>query len=224
MLDFEAKAKFLTHIHDFPILTPRSDLEQSLLRYEQGVEAIKTKGLKVIRAVVTNKSRLLNKTAAEASFRNRYQAAIVAVQKGGKNVPSSLTGVKFDAGDVLVLQASDESPLLTSPPPNFYKSVVDEAGKTSTARKIVSRLSKTFSRNSLLSEAEAAEDTKIERNTNARVEGSGGFYIPSDSDSASADIEAGDGEVCNIQMYCKYLCRLRGILFPVHSFTTCFKH
>mmetsp|Transcript_10992 Transcript_10992/g.24601 ORF Transcript_10992/g.24601 Transcript_10992/m.24601 type:complete len:1321 (-) Transcript_10992:427-4389(-) len=167
----------------------------SLLQYEQGVEAIKTRGLKVIRAIVTSKSRLLGKTAEEASFRERYQAAIVAVQKGGKNVPSSLTEVKFDAGDVLVLQASDESPLLTPPPPDFYRHMDDEGRKASTAKKFLNRMSKRLSRNSLLSLDETADESRIVRSTVPNEESGDDFYIP--SDDSEDDIEAAGSERAN---------------------------
>lgn len=149
----------------------------------------------MIRAVVTNKSRLLGKTAEEASFRDRYQAAIVAVQKGGRNVPSSLTEVKFDAGDLLVLQASDESPLLTPPPSDFYKAMEEEGGKPSTAKKLLSQISKRLSRNSLLTLDETVEDARIVRSTNANDESGDDFYIP--SDGSEEDIEAARSERVN---------------------------
>jgi len=94
---------------------------QALLEAESGVSAVKMRGLKVIRAVVTTGSRLVGQTAADVKFRDTYKSAIVAVQQGGKNVSHSLSSVKFTVGDVLVLQASDESPLLLRPPADFYK-------------------------------------------------------------------------------------------------------
>jgi hypothetical protein len=52
----------------------------------------------------------------------------VAVQQGGKNTSQALSSVKFNVGDVLVLQASDESPLLVRPPDNFYEKDKRDAG------------------------------------------------------------------------------------------------
>lgn len=86
---------------------------------DNGSQAVKKRGLRVIRAVITKTSTLIGKNAAEVDFRTTYKAAIVAVQKGGRNV--TLSGVVFGSGDVLVLQASDESPLLKPPPTDFYK-------------------------------------------------------------------------------------------------------
>lgn len=90
---------------------------------------MKKRGLRVIRARVTPVSRLLLRTVAEINFREKYKAAIVAVQKGGKNVNRALSAVVFEAGDGLILQASDDSPLLRLKPPtdDFYKRLEEEA-------------------------------------------------------------------------------------------------
>lgn len=77
------------------------------------MEAIKTGGLKVLRATVTKSSRLIGRTAVDVQFSKNYKAAIVAVQKGGKNVTQPLSTLTFDAGDVLVLQVSEDCPLLS---------------------------------------------------------------------------------------------------------------
>ena len=104
---------------------------------DEGIEAMKQRGLSVIRARVLKGSRLIGKTAAEVNFRHVYKAAIVAVQKSSSNKTSStgaLSSVRFDFGDVLVLQASDDSPLLIQPPNDFYKNLYDamkEAGNLS---------------------------------------------------------------------------------------------
>mmetsp|Transcript_18082 Transcript_18082/g.51383 ORF Transcript_18082/g.51383 Transcript_18082/m.51383 type:complete len:1343 (+) Transcript_18082:187-4215(+) len=96
----------------------------ALLESESGILAVKTRGLRVIRAVITKTSTLIGKTASDIDFRRRYKAGIVAVQKGGRNVP--LSGVRFGPGDVLVLQAGEGSPLLKSPPGDFYKRHTDK--------------------------------------------------------------------------------------------------
>ena len=100
---------------------------------ENGVAAIKMRGLKVIRAMVTKASRLVGKTAAEVDFRDTYKSAIVAIQQGGKNISQSLSSVKLTAGDVLVLQASDESPLLLQPPDDFYKDHAASGSRSSSS-------------------------------------------------------------------------------------------
>ena len=81
----------------------------------------------MIRAVVPKSSKLIGKTAAEVDFRKLYKVGIIAVQKGGKNV--ALSGVVFGHGDVLILQASDDSPLLKAPPEDFYRRVNESHNK-----------------------------------------------------------------------------------------------
>lgn len=76
------------------------------------MEALKKGGLKVIRARVTRNSRLIGQTAVDVKFRENYKAAIVAVQQDGKNATQPLSTLTFGAGDVLVLQVSDDCPLL----------------------------------------------------------------------------------------------------------------
>ena len=84
---------------------------------------MKKRGLRVIRAAVTKSSSLIGKKVFEVDFRNVYKAAIVAVQKGGRNV--AVSSVVFQRGDVIVLQANDDSPLLKPPPCDFYKRPID---------------------------------------------------------------------------------------------------
>jgi di/tricarboxylate transporter len=74
-------------------------------------------GLQVIRAVIPKGSGLVGKHAAAVKFRERYGAGIVAYQKNGKNTSIE---VAFSAGDLLVLQANEGSPLLAHPPLDFY--------------------------------------------------------------------------------------------------------
>jgi len=98
---------------------------QALLANDTGVEAVKQRGLRVIRARVLN-GRLVGTTAADIDFRKTYKAAIVAIQRSGKTVTESLSTVTFARGDVLVLQASDTSPLLQTPPDDFYDKLAAE--------------------------------------------------------------------------------------------------
>jgi uncharacterized protein with PhoU and TrkA domain len=106
---------------ELPDLEEIWSVMNSLLEtFDQGSsQAVKRGGLRVIRAVITATSRLNGNTMNHVNFRDRYKAAIVAIQKGGRNVP--LHGVVFGSGDVLVLKANDDSPLLKQPPADFYK-------------------------------------------------------------------------------------------------------
>jgi len=104
-----------------------SDIEEiwsvlsAMLEDGSGLEAIKHRGLRVVRAVVTKQSNLVGLNAAEANFREKYKAAIVAVQRGGQSSTEKLSLIQFQANDMLILQANDNSPLLLRPPEEFYK-------------------------------------------------------------------------------------------------------
>eukprot|EP00549_Striatella_unipunctata_P022054 CAMPEP_0118726066 /NCGR_PEP_ID=MMETSP0800-20121206/33489_1 /TAXON_ID=210618 ORGANISM="Striatella unipunctata, Strain CCMP2910" /NCGR_SAMPLE_ID=MMETSP0800 /ASSEMBLY_ACC=CAM_ASM_000638 /LENGTH=1154 /DNA_ID=CAMNT_0006634835 /DNA_START=160 /DNA_END=3625 /DNA_ORIENTATION=+ len=118
----------------------------ALLESESGIAAVKQRGLRVIRAMVTNSSRLVGKTATEVEFRKNYKAAIVAVQKGGKNRTEALSHIRFEAGEVMVLQASDDSPLLVEPPEDFYKNhdkSEDAPTRTSSVKSLVNLFRRT---------------------------------------------------------------------------------
>ena len=92
---------------------------------EGGDGAVKQGGLSVIRAVVTDKSRLVGKTLEDIDFRQTYKAAIIGVQKKDKSEVQMLSDICFAPGDVLVLQTDEDSPLLARPPPHFYDAKSD---------------------------------------------------------------------------------------------------
>ncbi|KAL7519159.1 hypothetical protein ACHAWX_003953 [Stephanocyclus meneghinianus] len=75
-----------------------------------GAEAMRQRGLQVLRARVCD-GHLVGKTLDEIpDFRERYRAAIVAIQKAdGRVYSQSLSKVVFDAGDLLVLQERNTS-------------------------------------------------------------------------------------------------------------------
>ena len=171
------------------------DVMSALLEHEHGIEAIKRRGLNVLRAAVTSNSFLIGKTATEAAFRNRYKAALVAIQKDGKNTASFLSETKFESGDVLVLQTEDDSPLLVRPPSGFYKRQEEDKAKFSS---IVSNLAKRFSRSDLLSEdasppSEIGEREFGSKKANDRSPEEDGYFIASLHDS-EMDLEAQGSE------------------------------
>ena len=97
--------------------------------------------MRVIRSRVTTVSRLIGRTAADANLRDVYKAAIVTVQRGGRNINSSLSTVIFREGDTLILQASDDSLLLQlKPPVQFYK----ELGSADRSVDIAAQAVRTF--------------------------------------------------------------------------------
>ena len=112
-----------------------------MLEVETGVEAIKSRGLRVIRAVIPSTSKLIGTTASETNFRQAYKAAIVAVQRGKQSVSNKLSQARFEVGDLVVLQASDDSPLLIPPPKDFYRNISKGDKKSSSLSRFRKRIS-----------------------------------------------------------------------------------
>mmetsp|Transcript_15336 Transcript_15336/g.25557 ORF Transcript_15336/g.25557 Transcript_15336/m.25557 type:complete len:871 (-) Transcript_15336:117-2729(-) len=191
---------------DLPDLEEVWSVLNALLEMDSGVEAVKKRGLRVIRATVTPQSDLVGQTAAQLNFRQTYKAAIVAVQKAGKN--SDPSSVHFDAGDVLVLQASDSSPLLKEPPIGFYDRLElasnppSRSGSGLNLSKLVSRFSasdlKAMDPLHVFHDSDAALDksnkssskssvtTKKRGNKTGGDQSSDGFYISGDDTGGGA--------------------------------------
>lgn len=143
---------------------------------EHGSQAVKKRGLRVIRAAVTKNSSLIGRTATETNFRETYKAAIVAVQKGGRN--AALSSVRLGAGDVLVMQASDDSPLLKRPPEDFYKLISESAkdlksmSKASSVASFVNMLTRNTSAASLEKNQSNVESTRDDQKKAAQGDAS----------------------------------------------------
>lgn len=169
---------------------------------EHGSQAVKKRGLHVIRAVVTNNSSLIGRTAIEINFRETYKAAIVAVQKGGRN--AALSSVRFGAGDVFVMQASDDSSLLKMPPADFYKRHAESAkdlksmSRASSVASFVNMLTRNTSAASLEKNQSNVESTPDDRKEAAQGDASpdDGFFIGY-GDSNDGDLENA-GEVIDM--------------------------
>ena len=93
---------------------------RALLEKEVGAGAALSRGMPVIRVQVTDKSRLVGVRLADVDFMDRYKAAVMAVSKADGSKVQVLRNACFAPGDILVLQAKDDSPLLVRPPPDFY--------------------------------------------------------------------------------------------------------
>jgi hypothetical protein len=66
---------------------------------------------------------LVNKSIAESDFKEIYKASILALMRNGKNYKKIASNVHFKIGDILILLADKESPLLNLPPSDFYKNI-----------------------------------------------------------------------------------------------------
>lgn len=61
---------------------------------------------RLFEVVVSSNSPLVGQTLRDANFRRRYDAAVIAVHRGGVRLRSKLGDVKLRAGDTLMLEAS----------------------------------------------------------------------------------------------------------------------
>ncbi|KAL7547487.1 hypothetical protein ACHAWF_010781 [Thalassiosira exigua] len=144
----------------------------SLLESEGGDGAAKRGGLSVIRAMVTGDSRLCNKTLDGFNFRETYNAAIIAVRKKDKSEVDDWTDVCFAPGDILVLQANDDSPLLVKPQADFYAKSETSAGYAKTFLNAVAGLKVSSSTTDLKgkSDIEADDEANIKSVDTATME------------------------------------------------------
>ena len=60
----------------------------------------------LVEAVVSSRCALLNKTIRGGRFRSHYNAAVVAVARGGRQLSGKIGDVRLELGDVLLLEAS----------------------------------------------------------------------------------------------------------------------
>lgn len=80
------------------------------------------KGLSIVRAMVTDQSRLVGRNIVGKEFRDMYKAEIVALQRNGNNITEQISATTFKAGDVLFLQVGFDSFLLQQPQADFQSS------------------------------------------------------------------------------------------------------
>lgn len=62
----------------------------------------------IVEAVMNNFSSLINKTVKQSDFRNRYNAAIVAIHRNGKKVSGRIGDIVLQAGDLLMLYTGSD--------------------------------------------------------------------------------------------------------------------
>ena len=71
----------------------------------RGLEVDKTE---VVEAVLSPFSSIIGKTVKECQFRNRYNAAIIAVHRNGERVTGKIGDIELQAGDVLLVYAGED--------------------------------------------------------------------------------------------------------------------
>jgi len=62
----------------------------------------------VIESVVAGFSSIIGKTVKESNFRNRYDAAIIAIHRNGEKISGKIGDIEINPGDVLLLYAGKD--------------------------------------------------------------------------------------------------------------------
>lgn len=64
--------------------------------------------LRIVESVVSANSSLIGKTIKKSNFRERYNAAVIAVHRNGEKLSGKIGRITIKAGDVLLLYVGDE--------------------------------------------------------------------------------------------------------------------
>ncbi|WP_266083025.1 SLC13 family permease [Haladaptatus caseinilyticus] len=117
---FEGIASKLIRPDDIlTVRTDRATLEE--LRKQEGFELIGTRPSDselepedgatqtLVEIVIQSGSSLLGETISSSSFRERYDASVLAFRSGGKTIRSRLNDVELQVGDTLLVQAPSDS-------------------------------------------------------------------------------------------------------------------
>ncbi|MEL7002179.1 MAG: SLC13 family permease, partial [Bacteroidota bacterium] len=64
--------------------------------------------LEIIECVISANSSLIGKTIKESNFRERYDAAVVAIHRNGEKLRGKLGWMKIKAGDVMLMYVGDD--------------------------------------------------------------------------------------------------------------------
>lgn len=95
---------FAGNTHDIVELINK-DQGLTLPTTARGLEVDKTE---VVEAVLSPFSSIIGQTVKECQFRNRYNAAIIAVHRNGKRVTGKIGDIELQAGDVLLVYAGED--------------------------------------------------------------------------------------------------------------------
>lgn len=98
ILTFTGVLTTIVDLERIPGLVPVADAG-----YEAQAARARDKGL--CEAVISDRSPVLGKSVRDAEFRARYNAAIVAVHRGGQRITGRVGDIVLRSGDTLLLQA-----------------------------------------------------------------------------------------------------------------------
>ncbi len=95
---------------------------------EEEVPAEDPAGRRLVEAVVSLSSPLVNRSIRQANFRTVYDAAVIAVHRNGERVPGKLGAIVLRPGDTLLLQTAPGFMRAHRNSPDFYlTSEVDDS-------------------------------------------------------------------------------------------------
>jgi di/tricarboxylate transporter len=87
---------------------------------------------RLVEAVISSSSPLVNQSIRDANFRTVYDAAVIAVHRNGQRVPGKIGAIVLEAGDTLLIQGAPGFMRAHRNSPDFY--LVSEIAGTETPR------------------------------------------------------------------------------------------
>lgn len=97
ILYFVGITKGIADLDDIPGLVPAA--------HEMFEKDFSPDSSHLVEAVVSESSPILGKTVKESNFREKYQAGVVAIHRGGEKIEAKVGDVRLKSGDVLLLYA-----------------------------------------------------------------------------------------------------------------------
>ncbi|HNR32535.1 MAG TPA: SLC13 family permease [Candidatus Hydrogenedentes bacterium] len=113
LLTFTGAVQHIVDLERIPGLHPIADPH-----YEH--RAAERRGHMLFEAVMSNRSPLLGQTIRDSNFRARYNAAVVAVNRGGERLKGRVGDIVLRPGDTLLLQAGPHFRAAHRSNPDFY--------------------------------------------------------------------------------------------------------
>ncbi len=114
----------IADLEKIPGLVPAADMN-----YE--IHPQRRTSRKLTEAVLSDSCPSIGKTVREARFRQLYNAAVVAVHRNGRRLPSKIGDIRLRSGDTLLLQTRSDFADAFRNNPDFYL-VADVDGSTGT--------------------------------------------------------------------------------------------
>ena len=104
----------IIHQSDVLIFAGDTDKIVDLINSDLGVrlpKAVKRKPnakVEVIECVVGSNSNIINHTVKDLGFRNRYDAAVIAIHRGGEKLSGKIGDIQLKSGDLLLVYAGQD--------------------------------------------------------------------------------------------------------------------